>query len=107
MIRHPEFLLIPVYIENITINDLTLVLAWANLSIVTLQILTFIGLMADSDNKRAGGVRFCCLLMAIAWSIFCTAFGGMLALTGVVVAGLALTVSIFLFKKHFQFKKRN
>ena len=101
MIQHAVFLLIPVYIENITIDDLTLVLAWANLSVVILQILTFIDLMVDSGNKRAGGVRFCCLLMAIAWAIFCTAFGGMLALTGVVVAGLALTVPIFLLKKHF------
>lgn len=51
--------------------------------------------MADRDSKLGYGVRFCCLLLASAWTIFSLSFGGPQGLTGVVVIGLAISPLFF------------
>ena len=76
------------------------------ISLVILGALTFVGLTAGigifSDIKRSGGggggggVQFCCLLVALAWAIFCSSYAGMAALAGVVAAGIAMAATLFL-----------
>lgn len=69
-------------------------------SLVILGALTFVGLTAGigifSGSKRGGGVQFCCLIAAVAWAIFCSSYAGIAALAGVVAAGIAIAVVLFL-----------
>ncbi|MBP9093980.1 hypothetical protein KBI23_23360 [bacterium] len=72
-------------------------------SLVVLGALTFVGLTAGigmfSGSKRGSGVQFVCAVIATAWAIFCTNYAGMLALAGVVAAGVAIALVVF-FKVH-------
>ena len=70
------------------------------ISLVILGVLTFIGLTAGigifSGSKRGGGVQFCCWIAAITYAIFCSIYAGTAALAGVVAAGIAIAVVLFL-----------